>query len=83
MDRKDRAMHLRKLAKDADSGTNGCPTVYAIDEPPEELVIQGVQADVGIIARLENVLDGETAVIIKREVVEEALRNLLEEGATS
>jgi len=29
------------------------------------------------------VLDGETAVIIKREVVEEALRKLLEEGATS
>ena len=39
-------MHLRKLAKDADSGTNGCPTVYAIDELPEYLVIQGVQADV-------------------------------------
>ncbi len=64
-------------------GTNGCPTVYAIDELPEDLVIQGVQADVGIIARLENVLDSETAVIIKREVVEEALRKLLEEGATS
>jgi len=29
------------------------------------------------------VLDGETAVIIKREVVEEALRKLLEKGSTS
>ena len=76
-------MPLHKLAKDADSGTNGCPTVYAIDELPEDLVIQGVQADAGVIAELENVLDGETAVIIKREVVKEALRKLLEEGSTS
>jgi hypothetical protein len=83
MDRKDRTMHLRKLAKDADSGTNGCPTVYAIDELPEDLVIQGVQVDAGVIAELENVLDGETAVIIKREVVEEALRKLLKVGTAS
>jgi hypothetical protein len=83
MDRKDRTMHLRKLAKDAGSGTNGCPTVYAVDELPEDLVIQGVRADAGIIAELENVLDGETAVIIKREVVNEALRKLLEQGSIS
>ena len=76
-------MPLHKLAKDTGSGTNGCPTVYAIDELPEDLVIQGVQADAGVIAELENVLDGETAVIIKREVVEEALRKLLEKGSTS
>ena len=75
-------MHLRKLAKDADSGTNGCPTVYAVDELPAELVIQGVEARASLIAELENVLPGETAVIIKREVVEEALRKLLAEGTT-
>ena len=75
-------MHLRKLAKDADSGTNGCPTVYAVDELPAELVIEGVEARASLIAELENVLPGETAVIIKREVVEEALRKLLAEGTT-
>ena len=37
-------MHLRKLAKDADSGTNGCPAVYDIDVLPEYLAIQGEQA---------------------------------------
>lgn len=73
-------MNLRKLAKDADSGTNGCPTVYAVDELPADLVIQGVEAGASLIAELENVLPGETAVIIKREVVEEALRELLAEG---
>jgi hypothetical protein len=35
------------------------------------------------MARLENLLPGETAVIIKREVVEEALRKLLAEGTKS
>jgi hypothetical protein len=76
-------MRLRKLAKDRDSGTNGCPAVYDIDVQPEALVIQGDQADADIMATLENLLPGETAVIIKREVVEEALRKLLAEGGTS
>ena len=75
-------MNLRKLAKDPDSGTNGCPTVYAVDELPADLVIQGVEAGASLIAELQNVLPGETAVIIKREVVEEALRKLLAEGPT-
>ena len=57
-------MHLRKLAKDADSGTNGCPAVYDLDVLPEYLAIQGEQADAEVMARLENLLPGETAVII-------------------
>ncbi len=76
-------MHLRKLAKDADSGTNGCPAAYAIDELPGYLAIQGDQADAETMANLENVLPGETAVIIKRQVLEEALRKLLAEHGTS
>jgi hypothetical protein len=76
-------MRLRKLAKDGDSGTNGCPAVYDIDVLPEYLAIQGDQADAEVMAKLENLLPGETAVIIKREVVEEALRKLLTEGGTS
>jgi hypothetical protein len=59
------------------------PAVYDIDVLPEYLAIQGDQADAEIMARLENLLPGETAVIIKREVVEEALRKLLAEGGTS
>jgi hypothetical protein len=76
-------MHLRKLAKDGDSGTNGCPTVYAVDELPEHFVIQGDQADTEILAELENPLPGENAIIIKREVVKEALRKLAAEAGTS
>jgi hypothetical protein len=76
-------MHLRKLAKDGDSGTNGCPTVYAVDELPAHFVIQGDQADAETFAELENVLPGEAALIIKREVVEEALRKLMAEDSTS
>jgi hypothetical protein len=76
-------MRLRKLAKDRDSGTNGCPAVYDVDELPDYLAIQGDQANAEIMARLENLLPGETAVVIKREVVEEALRKLLAEGGTS
>ena len=61
---------------------NGCPAVYDIDVLPEYLAIQGEQADAEVMARLENLLPGETAVI-KREVVEEALRTLLAEGSKS
>jgi hypothetical protein len=74
---------LRKLAKDPDSGTNGCPSVYAIDTMPDYLVIQSDQADDEIMANLENPLPRETAVVIKREVVVAALRKLLAEGGTS
>lgn len=76
-------MRLRQLAKLDTSGTNGCPAVYDIDVRPDDLVIQADQADAAIIARLENLLPGEAAVIIKREIVEEALRKLLMEGGTS
>jgi hypothetical protein len=74
---------LRKLAKDPDSGTNGCPSVYEIDTMPDYLVIQADQADDEIMVNLENPLPRETAVVIKREVVEAALRKLLSEGRTS
>ena len=74
-------MRLYKLAKDADSGRNGCPTVYATDT--RDLVIQGDQADADTMASLENPLPGENAVVIKREVVEEALRKLLERDSAS
>jgi len=73
-------MHLRKLAKDTGSGTDGCPAVYDIDELPGYLAIQGDHADGDIMGKLENLLPGETAVIIKREIIEEALRKILAES---
>ncbi len=72
--------HLRKLAKDPDSGTNGCQTVYELDDLPDDLVIQADQAGPEIMAMLENLLPGETAVVIKRSIVLEALRRLLAES---
>ena len=73
---------LRRLAKLDTSGTNGCPAVYAIDDMPDDLVIQGDQASPEIMAKVENPLPGETAIVIKREVVLEALRKLLAESTT-
>lgn len=67
-------MRLYKLAKDGESGMNGCPTVYATDT--RDLVIQGDEVDEETRASLENLLAGESAVVIKRDVVEEALRKL-------
>lgn len=76
-------MKLRKLAKDGDSGMNGCPTVYASETDTGKLVIQADEADDETLASLENLLKGETAVVIKREVVEEAMRVLREQDEGS
>jgi hypothetical protein len=72
-------MRLRGLAKDGESGMNGCPTVYVPEADAGTLVIQADQVDETTLAGLENLLTGETAVRIKRAVVEEALRKLREE----
>jgi hypothetical protein len=72
-------MRLRQLAKDGDSGMNGCHTVYAPETDSGSLIIQADQVDDTTLASLENLLRGETAVRIKRAVVEDALRKLREE----
>lgn len=74
-------MRLYKLAKDRDSGPQGCQTVYATDGP--YLVIQGDVADAETFAELENVLNGEGAIMIKQEIVEEAIRVLQAGGGSS
>lgn len=72
-------MRLRKLAKDKDSDIGGCQTVYDVLDPPSdpECVVQGLVISDG---HLENVLPGEGAVRIKREVLIEAVRRLHDEG---
>ncbi|MGH3524680.1 MAG: hypothetical protein ACRDU4_18100 [Mycobacterium sp.] len=71
-------MRLRKLAKDEDSDIGGCQTVYdVVDAPAEpECIVQGL-----IISNshLEDVLPGEGAVRLKREVLIAAVRRLQEE----
>ncbi|MGH3793827.1 MAG: hypothetical protein ACRDSP_02950 [Pseudonocardiaceae bacterium] len=71
-------MRLRKLAKDKGSDIGGCETVYdVLDVPADpECVVQGQ-----IIgnSHLENVLPGEGAVRIKREVLIAAVRRLEDE----
>jgi hypothetical protein len=67
-------VELELLAKDGDSGNFGCQSVYLAEDGG--LVIQGDEVDGDTHSRLQNVLPGEKAVRIKREVVEEALRRL-------
>ncbi|MEW2068898.1 hypothetical protein [Streptomyces sp. NPDC007346] len=43
-------MRLRFVGKDPESGDHGCPAVW-VDEVTKELVIQGMTADAGTIAR--------------------------------
>ncbi|MCS7483877.1 hypothetical protein ACFFQW_32585 [Umezawaea endophytica] len=64
-------MKITKLAKDQNSGGNGCPAVYLGETG--ELVIQGVQVDIDTFGRLDDVLPGETAVRISSDVVVRAV----------
>lgn len=58
---------LTLLYKDENSGGNGCPSVYLDDAG--DFVVQGSVLDEGASAQLENVLPGEGAVRISREVI--------------
>jgi hypothetical protein len=58
------------LAKDGDSGDDGCPSVYI---EGGEFVVQGPEVSAAELAELTNVLPGETAVRISIDVVREAL----------
>lgn len=66
-------MHPRMLARDGCTG-GSCPAVYDLDELPGDLVVQGKQAGPDLLGRLTGVADDESAVIIKRATVSEALQ---------
>lgn len=68
-------MELTLLAKDVQSGKQGCLSVYLDEEG--WLVIQGNLLDPATQINLLNVLPGEGAVRIKPEIVREALALLL------
>lgn len=65
-------MHPRILARDACSGGT-CPAVYALDDLPGKLVIQGPGASEALLASLTGVAPDETAVTIDRDLVTRAL----------
>ncbi len=69
-------MDLILIAKDNESGKNGCPTFYDIAEAPEDCVVQGYLLDPDTAANLRNVLPGEGAVRIKKQVLIDALARL-------
>lgn len=66
-------MRLQMLARSSCTGGT-CPAVYdGLDGHEDELVIQGKQADPGLMAQLTGVADDENAVLIERDVVAAAL----------
>jgi len=77
MDRKDRTMHPRLLARDSGCSGGTCPAVYDDDPdlPPDELVIVGKDLSGRLYAKVsDRIARDESAVRIKRAIVEEALR---------
>jgi len=70
-------MHPRLLAVDGGCSGGTCPAVYD-DDPdllPKELAVVGKAASFGLQRRLaDRIADDETVVVIKREIVAEALR---------
>ncbi|MGH3796674.1 MAG: hypothetical protein ACRDSP_17505 [Pseudonocardiaceae bacterium] len=63
-------MRLERLAKDQNSGDKGCPSFWD-DLDSTDFVVLGTAVDT---AGMENVLPGEAAIRIKREIVFEAMR---------
>jgi hypothetical protein len=61
-------MRIKLVAKWANSGSSGCPSVYTTDDP-EVLVIQGNVLDEATRGGLVNHLDGEDAVTIPTETI--------------
>jgi Family of unknown function (DUF6879) len=76
-DRRDRTMHPRMLARDDGCSGGTCPAVYD-DDPdlqPDELAIVGTQAAGPLYAKLSGrIAPHEELIVIKREIVAEALR---------
>jgi hypothetical protein len=59
---------LIMLAKDVESGRNGCPSVH-LDDDTGMLVLLGPEAEAGTFSQLENVLPGERAILLRPDVV--------------
>ncbi len=66
-------MRLQRLAKDPDSyAVGGCQTMYLAANGM--FGVQGIEADADTMSTVENLLPGEGVVLIKPEIVIEAVR---------
>jgi len=65
-------MRLTTLAKDGNSGEQGCPSIHR-DDDTGRLVFQGPGVD---MAHLPNALPGEQAVVLDEPILREAVRAL-------
>lgn len=65
-------MRLQKLCKDPDSNPTGCQSVYLAENGM--MAVQGLAMDADTLANMENVLPGESGVLIKPEIILEAAR---------
>jgi hypothetical protein len=71
-------MRVTMLAKDEESGRQGCPSVYIAEDG--SAVVQGPEVDSGTLGNLSHVLPGETAVHIKPAVLKAAVAAYLARG---
>ncbi|WP_188187669.1 hypothetical protein [Nonomuraea sp. SYSU D8015] len=73
-------MRMRFLGSTSEAGA--CPTLYETDRGT--IVVQGLQVtDPEALADLRDVLDGETAVEVPRELLTEIARRVLSDGAAT
>lgn len=64
-------MRLEKLAKDVDSKVSGCQTMYLAENGM--FGVQGLEVDTDTLGNVESLLPGEGVVLIKPEIVIEAV----------
>lgn len=76
---KETVMKLRRLAKDADSGRNGCMAVYVDDDNPAMMAVQGKRGGRHARGQMIQVLRGEVAGLVPAETVIRAARKYLAE----
>ncbi|MEV0612982.1 hypothetical protein AB0I81_06625 [Nonomuraea sp. NPDC050404] len=73
-------MRMRFLGSTSEAGA--CPTLYETDRGT--IVVQGLQVtDAEALADLRDVLDGEAAVEVPRELLTEIARRVLPEGSAN
>ncbi|MGP3958718.1 hypothetical protein ACTWPT_22125 [Nonomuraea sp. 3N208] len=73
-------MRMRFLGSTSEAGA--CPTLYETDRGT--IVVQGLQVtDAEALADLRDVLDGETAVEVPRELITEIARRVLSDNTAT
>lgn len=65
-------MRFKALAKDNNSGEQGCPSIH-LDEESGRIVFQGLGVD---MAQMPHALPGEQAVVLDAVILRDAVRAL-------